>query len=141
MILPEAVGYMPSGISCFAGGTLVRTLRGDRPIEELRLGDQLLGQDTTTGKLGYHPVVTVFHNPPNVTYRIDLGGESIFPTGIHRFWKAGHGWIMARELKAGDQLRTIGGTVEVVSVRRTGSSRCSTSWSTAATTSASADRA
>ena len=82
------------------------------------LGDLVLGQDTTTGKLEYRPVVTVFHNPPNVTYRIDLGGETVFPTGFHRFWKTGHGWIMARELKAGDQLRTVGGAVKVVSIAK-----------------------
>ncbi|MDR3622745.1 MAG: polymorphic toxin-type HINT domain-containing protein [Paludisphaera borealis] len=106
------------GPSCFAGGTPVRTLQGARPIEEVRVGDQVLSQNTTTGKLEYQPVVTVFHNPPNVTYRIDLGSESVFPTGIHRFWKAGHGWIMARDVKAGDRLRTIGGTVEVVAASK-----------------------
>ncbi|APW59070.1 polymorphic toxin-type HINT domain-containing protein [Paludisphaera borealis] len=106
------------GPSCFAGGTPVRTLQGARPIEEVKLGDQVLTQDTTTGKLAYQPVVSVFHNPPNVTYRIDLGSESVFPTGIHRFWKAGHGWIMARDVKAGDRLRTIGGTVEVVAASK-----------------------
>ena len=39
--------------------------------------------------------------PP--TLRIAIGGESIVATGIHRFWKAGKGWTMARELKAGDR--------------------------------------
>jgi hypothetical protein len=78
----------------------------------------LLSQDTTTGKLDYRPVVTVFHNPPNTTYRIDLGGETVYPTGFHRFWKSGRGWIMARELKTGDRLRTVGGTVEVVSIAK-----------------------
>lgn len=70
------------------------------------MGDQVLTQDTTSGKLDYRPVVMVFHNPPNVTYRIDLGRETLFPTGIHRFWRSGHGWVMARDLKAGDRLRT-----------------------------------
>ena len=121
------------------GGRWSARMRGARPIEEVRAGDQVLTQDTTTGKLDYRPVVTVFHNPPNMTYRIDLGSESVFPTGIHRFWKSGHGWIMARDVKAGDRLRTIGGTVEVSPRRRTGSSRCSTSCCPAATTTASAD--
>ncbi|WP_165075261.1 polymorphic toxin-type HINT domain-containing protein, partial [Paludisphaera rhizosphaerae] len=107
------------GPSCFAGGTPVRTQQGDRPIESIRPGDLVLSQDTTTGKLSYQPVVEVLHNPPNWTYKIDLGGgESVHPTGIHRFWKAGHGWIMAREIKAGDKLRTVGGVVEVVSAEK-----------------------
>jgi hypothetical protein len=118
MVVPEFVGYIPSGITCFAAGTSVRTLHGPRPIEAIRPGDELLTQDTTTGKLEYHPVVTVFHNPPNWTYRIDLGDEALSPTGVHRFWKAGSGWVMARDLKPGDRLRTIGGTAEVRSVTK-----------------------
>jgi hypothetical protein len=37
-------------------------------------------------------------------------------TGIHRFWRAGNGWVMARELKAGDSLRMVGGTVTVAAI-------------------------
>ncbi len=37
-------------------------------------------------------------------------------TGIHRFWKAGKGWTMARDLKAGDPVRTLGGVATVASV-------------------------
>ena len=77
--------------SCFGAGTLVWTQEGKRPIEEIRYGDQVLTRNTATGVLGFQPVVTVYHNPPNATYRIDLGGESIVATGIHRFWKAGVG--------------------------------------------------
>ncbi len=34
-------------------------------------------------------------------------------TGIHRFWKIGRGWVMARDLRPGDLLRIVGGTVKV----------------------------
>ena len=102
--------------SCFAAGTPVRTLDGLRPIEKIEAGDQVLAQDTKTGALSYQAVVTAFHNPPNATLRVRLGDESIVATGIHRFWKAGSGWIMARELKPGDSLRTLGGVSTVSSV-------------------------
>lgn len=102
--------------SCFGAGTLVWTLEGKRPIEQLRAGDDVLSRDTATGLLSFQPVVTAYHNPPNGTYRIDLGSESIVATGIHRFWKAGVGWVMARDLKAGDRLRTASGVVDVKSV-------------------------
>jgi hypothetical protein len=62
--------------------------------------------------------VTAYHNPPNATLRIELGNETIVATGIHRFWKAGRGWIMARELKPGDTLRTLGGLAVVKSVEK-----------------------
>ena len=60
--------------------------------------------------------MAVFHNPPASTLRVKLGGESIVATGIHRFWKAGKGWTMARDLKAGDVVRMLGGTGRVESV-------------------------
>ena len=37
-------------------------------------------------------------------------------TGIHRFWKAGRGWVMARDLKPGDEIRTLGGVARVAAV-------------------------
>ena len=106
------------GPSCFGAGTQVRTLDGQRSIEDIYEGEPVLTQNTTTGALGYRPVVVAFHNPPNATFRIDLGQETIIATGIHRFWKAGQGWVMARELKPGDRLRTIGGITLVEAVER-----------------------
>jgi hypothetical protein len=106
-----------SGHSCFAAGTMVRTIEGDRPIETVRAGDLVLVQDTKTGSLGYQSVVVAVHNPPNATLKIRLGGsEAVVATGIHRFWKAGQGWTMARDLKAGDPIRTLGGVATVEAV-------------------------
>jgi hypothetical protein len=104
------------GYSCFAAGTPVQTLLGVRPIESIQVGDQVLAQDVTTGTLNFEPVVALHHNPPKATLRIDLGDEAIVATPIHRFWKAGQGWAMARELKPGDTIRRLGGTARVVSV-------------------------
>jgi Pretoxin HINT domain/HEAT repeats len=102
--------------SCFAAGTSVRTLTGTRPIESIQVGDRVLTQDARTGRLDYQPVVAAFHNPPNETLRVNAGGASVVATGIHRFWKAGHGWTMARDLKAGDVVRSLGGALAVDSV-------------------------
>jgi hypothetical protein len=104
------------GHTCFGAGTQVRTLDGSRSIETIRAGDPVLTQNTTTGSLGYQPVVAAYHNPPNATFRIELDNETIVATGIHRFWKAGQGWVMTRELKPGDRLRTVGGTALVKAV-------------------------
>jgi hypothetical protein len=102
--------------SCFGAGTLVRTNDGTRPIEELKVGDVVLVQDTKSGALSFQPVVVVYHNPPARTVKVDLEGEAIIATGIHRFWKAGAGWAMARDLKPGDTVRTLDGLAKVVSV-------------------------
>ena len=49
------------------------------------------------------------HNPPSKTFHVKLGGETIVSSEFHRFWKAGQGWVMARDLKVGDRLRTLDG--------------------------------
>jgi hypothetical protein len=104
------------GYDCFAAGTPVRTLDGLRPIESIRTGDQVLTQDAKSGKLEFRPVVTAFRYQPSQTLRIQCDSDAIVATGIHRFWKVGRGWVMARELKSGDEIRTLGGKTRVVSV-------------------------
>ncbi|MHC5537974.1 polymorphic toxin-type HINT domain-containing protein [Singulisphaera rosea] len=107
----------PSVYSCFNAGTPVRTLEGLRRIETLRVGDQVLSQDISTGSLGFQPILVVHHNAPGETLRIRLeDGEILTASVYHRFWLAGKGWAMARELKAGDVLRTLKGPSRIESV-------------------------
>jgi len=103
-------------MSCFGAGTLVRTLAGLRPIESLEIGDQVLTQDIKTGALRYQPILVVHHNPPSATFKVGLGEETIVSSHFHRFWKAGQGWVMARDLKIGDTLRTLEGLSQVTSI-------------------------
>jgi hypothetical protein len=102
--------------ACFPAGTLVQTIDGPKPIESIKVGDQVLSQGTVTGQLGFQPVLATHRNQPTATLRVTVDGETVVATGIHRFWKAGKGWTMARELKAGTRLRTIGGTADVQSI-------------------------
>ena len=37
---------------------------------------------------------------------------------FHRFWKSGHGWVMARDLKEGDLIRTLDGPLAVSRIER-----------------------
>jgi tetratricopeptide (TPR) repeat protein len=103
-------------MSCFGAGTMVRTLTGSEPIEELKLGDQVLTQSTKSGALAYKPILAVHHNPPSKTYEIKLGAETIVSSYFHRFWKAGSGWVMARDLNVGDSIRTLSGTVKIKAI-------------------------
>jgi hypothetical protein len=113
---PES--YPPPRITtCFVAGTPVHTLDGSRPIESIRVGDQVLSQDAATGALAFQPVVFLHHNPPGKTLRVSLsGGDSLVCSVYHRFWRANQGWAMARELKPGDVLRTLGGLARVARV-------------------------
>ena len=105
-------------MSCFGAGTLVRTLTGLEPIETLRVGDSVLTQSTKTGALAYRPILAVHHNPPSKTFRVAVGGETIVSSEFHRFWEAGRGWVMARDLEQGDRIRTLDGPSAVTSIER-----------------------
>jgi hypothetical protein len=102
--------------SCFGAGTPVHTASGLRPIEELSVGDSVLTQDAKTGALSFQPIVAVFHNRPAPTFRVQIGQETIMATGIHRFWVAGKGWVMARDLKRGTPIRMLEGRDRIVAV-------------------------
>lgn len=106
-----------TGNSCFVAGTPVRTRDGRRPIETLRVGDQILTQDTATGALEFQPVIAVHHNPPATILRVACdNGDMLEASSYHRFWRAGRGWAMVRELREGDLLRTYSGVARVLSV-------------------------
>jgi hypothetical protein len=78
---------------------------------------ELTHQDVETGELDFRPILVVHHNAPNRTLRIKLSNNEILAASIyHRFWRSGRGWALARELKPGDILRTLGSTVRVDSV-------------------------
>ena len=117
IITTGIVGYVAERRhSCFGAGTPVRTIDGAKPVETIQRGDLVLTQNTHSGALSYQPVLTAFHNPPSPTYRIKLGDEAVVATGIHRFWKAGRGWVMARDIQVGDSLRILGGVATVDAV-------------------------
>ena len=117
------------------------TREGTRPIESIRTGDQVLSQDVTTGALAFRTVMAVHHNPPDKTLRVALdNGDAVVASRFHRFWLAGIGWAMARDLKPGDIVRTLAGPARVALGRRrprSSPSSTSTSPSPAPTSSAS----
>ncbi len=119
---PVPVGVYTSPVellarySCFAAGTPVHTRTGLVPIERLRPGDLVLSQDPRTGGLSYQPVLTVHHNPPGDTLALTVGDETVVASTYHRFWEAGRGWAMARELTLGRTLRALKGTGTVAEI-------------------------
>jgi Pretoxin HINT domain len=105
-----------ASLECFGAGTLVRTIDGPRAIESIHVGDRVLSQDTSTGVLGFQPVLAIHHTKSAATVSVTLDGETILATGIHRFWKAGQGWVTARDLKPGDRVRALGSVSRVKAV-------------------------
>ena len=68
--------------------------------------------------LSFQPIQVVHHNAPSgATLNVALdNGDTLVASIYHRFWRAGRGWAQARELKAGDTLRTLAGLAKVVAV-------------------------
>lgn len=119
MLAQNAVPQYPAPliVSCFAAGTPVKTREGRKPIEEIRVGDQVLSQDAATGGLAFQSVLAIHHNPPDQTLRITLDeGDPIVASRFHRFWLVGRGWKMARDLQTGDVVRTLGGPLKVKTI-------------------------
>jgi hypothetical protein len=53
---------------------------------------------------------------PQPLVKLGLRAETIQATRGHHFWVSGKGWRMARELRPGDRLHGLNGTVSVTDV-------------------------
>ncbi len=101
------------GACCLLPGTPVSTNAGPLPIEKVRPGDYVLSQHPETGELQYRPVVDTTVRPPCPSLRIGVGKEEIVATRGHPLWVTGEGWVMAKELRVGDQLHGLRGPVRI----------------------------
>lgn len=106
-----------SSHSCFAAGTKVLTARGPRAIDTILAGDRVLSQDIRTGELEFRVVERpTVRSQAGPTVHVQLGGDSLICTPGHEIWVNGTGWVRAKDLEAGSRVRTLKGSVEVVSV-------------------------
>ncbi|MFD8997376.1 polymorphic toxin-type HINT domain-containing protein [Streptomyces abikoensis] len=112
----------------FTPDTPVLMADGTRePIGDLRIGQWVLATDPATGTTGARPVTDVIVGDKNdlVEVTIDTDGDAgnavgtLKATSGHPFWVENrHHWTDARDLKAGDRLRTPQGELkEVVGTR------------------------
>ncbi|MET8541073.1 polymorphic toxin-type HINT domain-containing protein, partial [Kitasatospora sp. NPDC004799] len=93
----------------FVAGT--RVLMGDgstRAIETVRIGDEVLATDPTTGVTGPRRVSATISSPDDRDFTdVSLSaGQSLTSTDHHPFWSENRKtWIDAVDLKTGDELR------------------------------------
>jgi len=110
---------------CFPAGTLVDTPKGEQPIQTLQVGDQVLAENPTTGKVAIEPVQAVWTDPVLPMVAVALSdGSTIKATADHPFYvdksavRDQAGWVAAGQLRVGDRLRTERGMdVAVASMR------------------------
>ena len=89
---------------CFTAGTIVKTSKDDKKIEQVRVGDKVLAKDDKTGKVAYKNVAWLFQKTVDKLYIVHVGKEKIQTTHDHPFWIKGFGWVAVEDLKAGMML-------------------------------------
>ncbi|WP_433365244.1 polymorphic toxin-type HINT domain-containing protein [Streptosporangium sp. CA-115845] len=129
---PDQVTVRNRGPSCnsFVPGTTVLMADGSRvPIEEVRIGDEVLATDPETGRTSARPVVATIVGEGDkhlVEVTVDTDGSrgdavgTVVATDNHPFWVDDRGqWIDAADLKTGDSLLTPDGDrLTVVALHR-----------------------
>ncbi|MEK3789134.1 polymorphic toxin-type HINT domain-containing protein [Paenibacillus sp. FSL K6-1230] len=106
-------GNIPKVITecnCFSAGTKVLTDDGEKPIENIQVGDKVLAKSDETGEVAYKEVVGLFQKQADEIYYVHIGDEIIEVTGEHPFWLDGRGWTYVKDLKVGDLLLSSDGT-------------------------------
>jgi hypothetical protein len=92
---------------CFVAGTLVATLAGATPIEEVKIGDQVLALNQETQQVELADVVRLFEREAPETWILTIeGGSQVETTAEHPFFVEGKGFTRVDQLQVGDQLRT-----------------------------------
>ncbi len=104
-----------AGGGCFIAGTLVLTADGERPIEEIQVGDWVWAWNETTAEPGWHQVTQTFLKLDRAVLRLQLTAddgttEELAVTAEHPFWVTNEGWVRAQSLELGTELQTASGS-------------------------------
>ncbi len=99
------------GCNCFVEGTKVLTDEGEKPIEEIDVGDKVLAKSEydANGELAYKEVTALYRNQRDDIIKLHVGKQVIETTDNHPFWVEGKGWVFADELQVGDKLQKADG--------------------------------
>ena len=100
----DAIKYDIETSQCFVAGTLVLTIDGNKPIEEIQAGDLVYSTDPETGESEYKEVVQTFENETEELVHISVADDEIVTTPKHPFYVPHKGWTSAIDLRAGDIL-------------------------------------
>jgi tetratricopeptide (TPR) repeat protein len=123
-VKPDVTPVRFTRSSCFPAGTSVWTTSGPMQIENIKVGELVLAQDSETGELAYKPVIGTTIRPASPLIETHLGDTLIRSTRGHPFWVDGIGWQMAKELKAVQWLHTAHGPVQIDSAEPSDEAVC-----------------
>jgi hypothetical protein len=95
---------------CFVAGTLIHTVDGPKPIEDIQVGDKVWAHNLETGLDELQLVAETFVRHTTELFHLTINGATVSTTAEHPFMVQGRGWVDAAFLKAGDLLVTPDGT-------------------------------
>ncbi|WP_435882827.1 ricin-type beta-trefoil lectin domain protein [Streptomyces xanthochromogenes] len=93
-------------VNSFPGRTQVLMADGSHEkISSLKIGDLVLATDPTTGEHRAKPVVSTFRHATERLVTLTFSdGSTLSSTAGHRLYTAERGWVLASELRIGEQL-------------------------------------
>jgi hypothetical protein len=105
----QQVAIASAGGSCFVAGTPVATPDGERPIEQLEVGDEVLVWDfrqacqlpSTVSKVERHE-----DGLRRALFELDVEGVTLATTPEHPFW-TGKKWLAAGAVREGDRVACV----------------------------------
>ena len=100
--------------ACFVAGTVILTYSGNKSIEEIQVGDYVWASNPDTGETDLKKVVQTFINDSYELVHIFADNEEIIATSEHPFYVPNQGWVIAKNLRAGDILVTVNGKYVIV---------------------------
>lgn len=94
---------------CFPAGTEVATQDGQKPIEDIRVGDLVWAQSDQTGEIMLKRVKQVFVNVAASLVVLHCGTNTLEATLPHPLWVVNEGWKVAGQIKQNDEFLTRSG--------------------------------
>jgi ribonucleoside-diphosphate reductase alpha chain len=90
---------------CCRKGTLIPTKRGIIPIEEIKVGDEVVTDKRIDGNTQFEKVQKIFDVGKRDIYRVTLVNEmTIDVTQDHKFWIKDKGWITLTDIQKNDKV-------------------------------------
>jgi Pretoxin HINT domain len=71
----KATQLIQKALCCFVAGTLIHTIDGLKPIEQIKVGDKVLSYDEKTKQLEYKTVVITFFGVKTNIVKLKIKGE------------------------------------------------------------------
>jgi len=91
----------PSTGACFVAGTQVLTPEGEKSIETLEIGDNVISIQPITNEVKNHQIKSTFSREVSTIVNIEIGGTIITCSPEHPFWVVEEGWKEAGKLRPG----------------------------------------